>query len=233
LSGWYDQSYRIEVLTRRLAAVPFPALLQTLRILPVIVLEDETAAGSLGEALVAGGIPLAEVTLRTPAALAAIRTMSRVSGLTVGAGTVLDVVQLRQAVDAGATFVVSPGLSAKVVTESRRLGIDVLPGVAPPSEVMAARDLGVRVVKYFPAESLGGVPSLRAIAAAFPDIMFVPTGGIGPGNAGDYLGLPFVTAVGGSWLASPDLVRRRDWTGVQQAVAASRLLLPSCGGDQP
>lgn len=186
------------------------------RILPVVALSDAAAAEPLAEALVAGGLPVAEVTLRTPVALDALRRMA--GRVLVGAGTVLNAEQAEQAVAVGAQFVVSPGLSAGVVRRCGELGVPALPGVATATELMAALDLGVDVVKFFPAEASGGVAAIRALAAPFPEVRFVPTGGIGLSQLATYLAEPAVAAVGGSWMVPRSLIEARDFDAVTQLV---------------
>lgn len=189
------------------------------RIIPVVVLEDADKAVPLAAALTAGGLGLAEVTFRTDAAEAAIRAMTAQTPLLVGAGTVTTAEQVDRAVDAGAAFVVSPGTSPQVLRRCRELGVPAFPGVATATEVMQALDEGVEVVKLFPAEALGGLRILGALAAPFPGVRFVPTGGIGPGNLTDYLAHPAVLAVGGSWMVAPALVRAGDWTQITTRTA--------------
>ena len=169
-------------------------------VIPVLVLDDAALAAPIAEALVAGGLPVIEVTLRTPAALDAIRAMSQVAGATVGAGTVLDPKQLEAAVAAGAQFLVSPGLTLPLAEAARGAPVPLLPGIATASEIMRALDLGFTRLKFFPAMAAGGLPALRALAAVFGGIRFCPTGGIGPDNAADWLAHPAVACVGGSWL---------------------------------
>ena len=159
------------------------------RLVPVVVLADAHRAEGLAEALVAGGLRVAEVTFRTPAAAEAIRRMAEHPDLVVGAGTVVRAEQVDQAADAGARFVVSPGLSRTVVARARERGLDVLPGVVTPSELIAALDLGIDTVKFFPAAQYGGVATLRALASPIPDVRVVLTGGISPGDLPDYLAL--------------------------------------------
>jgi len=161
------------------------------------------------------------VTLRTPAALAVIRGMSRHAGLLVGAGTVLDADQVDAAADAGAAFVVSPGLSRSVVERARERGLLVVPGVATATEAQAALALGLDLVKFFPAETSGGAAAIKALSAPFAALRFLPTGGIGPHNVMEYLDLPAVAAVGGSWMVPRDLVARADVTGLTALVAAA------------
>jgi len=170
------------------------------RVIPVITVADVADAVPIAEALVAGGLPVAEVTFRTAAAADAIRAMRRVAGITVGAGTVLDVAQLDAALAAGAEFVVSPGLAAEVVTRCQSRGVPVLPAAITPTEVMACLRLGVDVIKFFPAEAAGGLATLKALSGPFPGVRFVPTGGVRQESLADYLAAPNVAAVGGTWL---------------------------------
>lgn len=176
------------------------------RLVPVVVIDDIATAGPLAEALVLGGLPVAEVTFRTAAAAAAIKVMADRGDVIVGAGTVLSVQQVDQAVEAGARYIVSPGLGEKVVARCQELGVPVLPGATTATEVQRAIELGLSVVKFFPAGTSGGAPAIKALAAPFPQVSFVPTGGVGPGNLGDYLSIPSVVAVGGSWMVAKDLV---------------------------
>ncbi|MGL6277956.1 MAG: bifunctional 4-hydroxy-2-oxoglutarate aldolase/2-dehydro-3-deoxy-phosphogluconate aldolase [Gaiella sp.] len=189
------------------------------KVVPVVVLEDATRAHALGDALVAGGLPVAEVTFRTPTASLALETLAGRGDLLVGAGTVTSAALVDRAVAAGARFVVSPGLGVDVVERCAELGVPLLPGVATPSEVMHARRHGFELVKLFPAETLGGVAAVRALAAPFPDMRFVPTGGITAANVADYLALSAVAAVGGSWLVAAELVARGDFAEVEHRTA--------------
>lgn len=184
------------------------------RVIPVVVLEDAGAAPALANALVAGGLPVAEVTFRTAQAAEAIEVLSRDTELLVGAGTVVRAELVDRAVDAGARFVVAPGFSRAVVERCRDLGVPVMPGVATASEVMAALEYGLDVVKFFPAEASGGVAALSALAAPFPGVRFVPTGGITAGNARDYLEHPAVAAIGASWMVAPALLAAGDFAEV-------------------
>ena len=181
-------------------APTLPDILAAAPVIPVLTLADAADAIAVAEALVAGGLPVIEVTLRTPAALDAIRAMRRVPGAMVGAGTVLDPQQLEAAADAGAAFIVSPGLSDKVAEAAAARALPYLPGVATASEIMRARDLGFAHVKFFPAEAAGGIPALKALSAAFPGMLFCPTGGLTLESAQSWLDLPAVACVGGSWL---------------------------------
>lgn len=185
-------------------------------LLPVVVIDREEDAVPVGRALLAGGIRQAEVTLRTPAALGALRALAGLPGLLVGAGTVLDPAQVDAVVDAGARFVVSPGLSEEVVAACERRGVDVVPGIATATELMRARSLGLRTVKFFPAESSGGPAAIAALASVFPEMRFVPTGGIGSDRAADYAALPSVVAVGGSWMVPRSAIAAGDTATVER-----------------
>jgi 2-dehydro-3-deoxyphosphogluconate aldolase/(4S)-4-hydroxy-2-oxoglutarate aldolase len=169
-------------------------------VIPVLVIDRVADAVAIAEALVAGGLPVLEVTLRTPAALAAIREMAKVPGAIVGAGTVLNPDQLAQAIDAGASFAVSPGLTRKLGEAAAEASAPLLPGVATASEVMRALDLGFTRLKFFPAMAAGGLPALKSLAAVFGNVRFCPTGGITPENAPEWLAAPAVACVGGTWL---------------------------------
>jgi 2-dehydro-3-deoxyphosphogluconate aldolase/(4S)-4-hydroxy-2-oxoglutarate aldolase len=200
-------------------------------IVPVIVLDDPGLARPLADALAEGGLPCAEVTFRTPRAADALGQMAQDSRLVVGAGTVLTVEQADIAVRAGATYIVTPGYSRDVVRACQERGIPVIPGVATPTEIqMALRD-GITLVKFFPAEAIGGTRALSAMAAPFPGLRFIPTGGISQANLEDYLALPCVLAVGGSWMAPARLVSERKWADVSRlaadAVAAVARRLPT------
>lgn len=193
--------------------------LVTDRVVPVIVLEDASAAAPLADALVAGGLRCAEVTFRTDAAEAALRAMATDERLVVGAGTVISAEQVERAHDAGARFIVSPGLSPAVVRRCRDLDLPVIPGVATPSEVMAALDEGLWLLKFFPAEAFGGITTVRALAAPFRSVRFVPTGGISAAQLADYLAVPAVAAVGGSWMVAAKLIAERRWDDITRLTA--------------
>ncbi len=191
------------------------------RLLPVVAIERVSDAAPLAAALEAGGLRVVEVTFRTPAADGAIRTMARLGSMVIGAGTVVSVDQVERAVAAGARFIVSPGLSIAVVGRCAELDIPVFPGVATATEVMAALALGVEVVKLFPAEVLGGVALIAALAAPFPRVRFIPTGGINVANAPAYLAHRAVLAVGGSWMVATQLLAERRWDEVSRLTAAA------------
>ena len=181
--------------------------LHACRVVPVATIEDPATAPAVVGALHAGGVDCIEITFRHPRAAEAIREAARVDGILVGAGTVLSVDQVDAASAAGASFAVAPGLNEAVLDRARAVGLPFFPGVATPSEMEGARALGLDLVKVFPAEQLGGPGFLRAVAAVYPDLGFLPTGGIGQANVADYLAVPSVVACGGSWLVAPELIR--------------------------
>jgi 2-dehydro-3-deoxyphosphogluconate aldolase/(4S)-4-hydroxy-2-oxoglutarate aldolase len=201
--------------------------LSVARLVPVVVLDDAADADALAGALVAGGLPVAEVTFRTAAAQDCIRVMAARGDILVGAGTVLTVAQVDQAVAAGARFVVSPGLSRAVVERCGEHGVLALPGAVTATEVQAALELGVSTVKFFPAGTSGGPAAIKALAAPFGAVSFVPTGGVGPGNLAEYLAIPAVAAVGGSWMVPRDRVNAGDFAGIQQRTAGAVALANS------
>ena len=194
-------------------------LLQGVRVVPVVILDDAAAAPALAAALRSGGLPVAEVTFRTAAAESAIRAMAEDPDMLVGAGTVTRPAQVDRALECGAKFIVSPAFSADVVRTCLDRGVPVLPGVATPSEIQWALEVGLDTVKFFPAETLGGVAALKAMSAPFPDMRFVPTGGVGPQNLRSYLALPSVIAVGGTWLVDRATLARHDFDEITQLTA--------------
>ena len=196
-------------------------------IVPVVTLEDAKDARALAEALSRGGLPCAEVTFRTDAAEEAIRIMSReVPEMLVGAGTVLSVEQAERALAAGAKFMVSPGFQEKVIRYGRERGCPVLPGVSNPSEVGRAAELGLDVVKFFPAEQNGGIAMLKALAAPYPQMKFMPTGGITEENLRAYLDFDRIVACGGSWMVKKELVETGRFDEIERLTqnAVSRML---------
>ncbi len=198
------------------------------RIVPVVVIDDAATARPLAEAMVTGGLPVAEVTFRTAAAPDAIAAMRDVDGLVLGAGTVVTPEQARVAVDCGATFLVSPGLRPDVVEQAHALGVPILPGCVTPSEIMQAMSYGIDTVKFFPAGVYGGAAAIKALSAPFGGIRFVPTGGVSAANLADFLSLSCIPAVGGSWMVPADRVRAGDYAGITrlcaEAVAAAAAL---------
>jgi 2-dehydro-3-deoxyphosphogluconate aldolase/(4S)-4-hydroxy-2-oxoglutarate aldolase len=201
-----------------------PAL-RAARLVPVVVLDDAADADALAGALVTGGLPVAEVTFRTAAAQDSIRAMAARGDILVGAGTVLTPEQVDQAVAAGARFVVSPGLSRAVVERCGEHGVLALPGAVTATEVQAALELGLSTVKFFPAGTSGGPGAIKALAAPFGGVAFVPTGGVGPGNLADYLAVPAVAAVGGSWMVPRDRVKAGDFAGIRTLCAEAVALV--------
>lgn len=185
-------------------------------VIPVIVVRAPDHAVPMAQALVAGGLPVLEVTLRTPCALEAIQAMADVEGGVVGAGTLLTPADVKAAKAAGARFGVSPGATDSLVTACEDEGLALLPGAATATEVMALLERGYTVQKFFPAEVSGGAPALQAFGGPLPQVSFCPTGGIGLGNAGEYLSLRNVLCVGGSWIAPDALVQAGDWAGIER-----------------
>lgn len=193
-------------------------------VIPVLVIDDASRAADLARALVAGGLPALEVTLRTPAALEAIREMAQVQGGVVGAGTLLTDKDVEAAKEAGASFGVSPGATRRLMEACEANDLPLLPGAATPSEAMLLLERGYTIQKFFPAEANGGVPTLKAWGAPLPQVRFCPTGGIGLGNAPDYLALPNVICVGGSWVAPAAMVGSGDWAGITRLAAEAAAL---------
>ncbi|MDF5753888.1 bifunctional 4-hydroxy-2-oxoglutarate aldolase/2-dehydro-3-deoxy-phosphogluconate aldolase [Spongiactinospora sp. TRM90649] len=189
-------------------------------VVPVVVIDDVETAVPLARALVAGGLPAIEVTLRTEAALEAIaRIAAEVPGAVVGAGTVRTPADVEASARAGAGFLVSPGTTPSLVDAMLACGLPFLPGVATATEAMALAERGLTELKFFPAEAAGGVPYLKALAGPLPDIRFCPTGGIRPGNAASYLSLPNVGCVGGTWLTPADALASGDFARVEKLAA--------------
>ena len=200
--------------------------LTELQLLPVVTIDQADRAEPLAEALLEGGLPCIEVTLRTPAAEEALgRLVNLNEDLLVGAGTVLDPDQLERAVDAGASFAVSPGLDEDLVYAAQRHDFTLLAGVSTASEVMAARRLGLEVVKLFPAEAIGGLSTLEALAAPFPQMRFVPTGGVNGDNLRSWLARDEVPFCGGSWIAPRQLLEQQDYAGIRSRAEHARNLL--------
>ncbi|MGJ9411169.1 bifunctional 4-hydroxy-2-oxoglutarate aldolase/2-dehydro-3-deoxy-phosphogluconate aldolase [Aeromicrobium sp. CF4.19] len=207
-----------------------PGSLLHRRLVPVAVVDDAASAVPLATALVAGGLPVLEVTFRTEVAAAAIRAISDEvpaegpGSILVGAGTVLTPEQVDTAVDAGARFVVSPGLSRSVVERCRERGVYAIAGAVTATEVQACLELELDLLKFFPSASSGGPAAIAALAGPFPTVRFIPTGGVGPHNLADYLALPSVPAVGGSWMVPTDLVRSRSVERLQTLASQAATL---------
>ncbi|MBT2443124.1 bifunctional 4-hydroxy-2-oxoglutarate aldolase/2-dehydro-3-deoxy-phosphogluconate aldolase [Streptomyces sp. ISL-36] len=200
-------------------------------VVPVVVIEDAADAVPLARALVAGGLPAIEVTLRTPAALDAIRAIAaEVPDAVVGAGTVISAAGVADAVAAGARFLVSPGWTEGLLEAMKASGVPFLPGVSTTSEVVALLERGVAEMKFFPAEAAGGVPYLKSLSGPLPQARFCPTGGISLGSAPSYLSLPNVGCVGGTWMLPADALAARDWARVESlAREAAGLRAPATG----
>jgi 2-dehydro-3-deoxyphosphogluconate aldolase/(4S)-4-hydroxy-2-oxoglutarate aldolase len=190
--------------------------LATIRIIPVIVIDDATKALDVAAALAAGGIGCAEITLRTPDGTAAIAAISGIQDFLVGAGTVLTVDEVDRCVDAGAQFLVSPGFDQDVVERAQSHGIPILPGVATATEIQRAAKAELDVLKFFPADRLGGLKTIAALAAPFPDVRFVPSGGVSPSNLADYLRHRAIFAVSGSWMASRESIAGGRFDAIEQ-----------------
>lgn len=207
------------------------ARLGDLGIVPVVEVPSVERAVPLGDALVAAGLPCAEITFRTAAAADAIRALrDACPDLLVGAGTILTTEQADAAIAAGASFLVAPGFNPRVVDHARARDVPMVPGVCTPSEIEGALAIDVEVMKFFPAEVAGGVAFLKAVAPVYPTVRFVPTGGIGPSNLADYLALPQVLACGGSWMVKKDLIAAGDFAAIgrlaAEAVRLARSIRP-------
>ncbi len=191
------------------------------RLVPVIVMDRVEDGKPLAEALIEGGLPVAEVTMRTAAALGAMKEIGSYDEILLGAGTVLTADQVDMAVDSGASYIISPGMHEEVVERCLDLGVLVIPGVITPSDIAKAMSYGLGLVKFFPAESFGGAKTLKAMAAPYGDMRFVPTGGINAGNVMDYLTLPSVAACGGSWMVERSLIKEGDFAEIRTRVSAA------------
>ncbi len=193
-------------------------------VVPVIVVDDLSHARKLAEALVAGGLPALEVTLRTPVALDAIRAMAEVEGGVVGAGTLLTLADVKAAKAAGAKFGVSPGATERLLDACAEYDLPLLPGAATASEIMALLEKGYTIQKFFPAEQAGGAAYLKSIGSPLPQVQFCPTGGISLKNARDYLSLSNILCVGGSWVAPKEALAKGDWAAITGLAAEARAL---------
>ncbi|MDP4025711.1 bifunctional 4-hydroxy-2-oxoglutarate aldolase/2-dehydro-3-deoxy-phosphogluconate aldolase [Methylobacterium sp. NEAU 140] len=202
------------------------ALMRANPVIPVLVIEDPAHAEPIARSLVAGGLTALEVTLRTPAALEVIRIMSRVEGAVVGAGTVLNARDLDAAIDAGSRFIVSPGLTAPLAEAAIASGVPYLPGVANSADIMRGLDHGLDRFKFFPAEAAGGIKALKALTAVFGKVRFCPTGGITEATAPEWLALPAVLCVGGSWVVKAGTP---DPAAIERAARAASALRRAAG----
>lgn len=199
--------------------------LSRLRMVPVVVIDDPDAARPMAEALLAGGIGCAEITLRTPAGIEAIREAAHVDGFLVGAGTVLTPRQVDECVDAGARFIVSPGLDSDVVAQARTHEVTAIPGIATATELQRALQLGLSLLKVFPVSAIGGPALLSALAGPFPDVRFVPSGGVTLENAADYLAVRAVAAISGSWLTPRSALASGDFATIERLARATTAAL--------
>jgi 2-dehydro-3-deoxyphosphogluconate aldolase / (4S)-4-hydroxy-2-oxoglutarate aldolase len=203
------------------------ATLAQLRLVPVIELQNADHAAPLAHALIAGGLPVAEVTFRSAAAPESLRRMAAIPGVCLGAGTIINVDQAKQAIDCGAQYLVSPGCSGKVIDFARSQNIPIFPGIATPTDIILAIDHGVEIVKFFPAETYGGVKALQSLSAPFPQIKFVPTGGINATNLASYLALSRVVACGGSWMVEKSLIAAGNFAEItRRSAEAIKLVQP-------
>lgn len=200
-------------------------------VVPVVVLEDAAQAVPTAKALLKGGINAMEITFRTAAARDSIAKVAKeVPEMIVGAGTVINVEQLHAAVEAGAQFIVSPGSDADIIQEAMKLGVAVTPGVVTPSEIMLGLRLGVKVFKFFPAESFGGLKTIKALCGPFPQIRIIPTGGISQANVADYFRNPKIVAVGGSWMCKKDMISAGDFDAITEKSRAATDLFKEIRG---
>lgn len=200
-------------------------VMNTSPVMPVMVINQLEQAVPLAHALVEGGLKVLEITLRTPVALEAIRRIkAEVPGAIVGAGTIINIQTLHQAIDAGAQFIVSPGVTPSLLDAAMATGVPILPGVITPSEVMRLLEKGITAMKFFPAEAAGGIPMLKSIGGPLPQVTFCPTGGVNPKNAPEYLALSNVACVGGSWMAPAELVDAGNWAEITRRAAEAASL---------
>src|SRR4051812_14941055 len=199
--------------------------IEAIRLLPIVVIDKAEHAATLGEVLASGGLPLVEVMFRTPAAESAVRTLAQRGDLLVGAGTILTTEQADRAIDAGAKFLVAPGTNPKVIEHVVKRGLAIVPGVVTPSEIELATSLGAEVLKFFPAESMGGVAALKAFAGPYPHARFIPTGGITPELLPGYLRLSSVVACGGSWMAPRELLAAGRFDAIAALVEDAKKIL--------
>lgn len=201
------------------------SILKLQPVVPVLIVDDLASAVPLARALVEGGLKAIEITMRTPVALDAIRAVAaEVEGAHVGAGTILNAKDFDAAAKAGSTFIVSPGVNKSVLDAAESSNVPLLPGAATASEVMVLRDAGYKVLKFFPAEQAGGAPYLKALSSPLVGTVFCPTGSVSLKNAKDYLSLPNVVCVGGSWVAPKELIAAGDWAGITKLAAEAAAL---------
>lgn len=194
-------------------------IIEKLKVVPVIKLDRAEDAVPLGKALVEGGLPVAEITFRTEAAEESIRQMhAAYPEIAVGAGTLTNLEQAKRALDAGASFFVSPGFSKSITEFALENNVPIYPGVCTPTELMMVMEYGLKVAKFFPAEQYGGLKTIKALSGPFPQMKFMPTGGISPANIKEYLALPAVIACGGSWMVKDAMLKEKDYDGIKKLV---------------
>jgi 2-dehydro-3-deoxyphosphogluconate aldolase/(4S)-4-hydroxy-2-oxoglutarate aldolase len=201
------------------------ARIQDLRLVPIVVMDTAEHAAKFGEVLVAGGLPIVEVTFRTAAAEPSVRALAKRGDLLVGAGTILTTEQADRAIDAGAQFLVAPGTNPKIIEHVLKRGLPIVPGVVTPSEIELATSLGAELLKFYPAELMGGVETLKSYAGPYPKVRFLPTGGITPELLPNYLRLPSVAACGGSWMAPRDLLAAGRFDSIAALIEQAKKLL--------
>jgi 2-dehydro-3-deoxyphosphogluconate aldolase/(4S)-4-hydroxy-2-oxoglutarate aldolase len=189
------------------------------RVVPAVVIDDSKSAAALGAAMVAGGLPIIEVTLRTPEALKALEILVHRGDMVVGAGTVTNLTQLDAARRAGAQFIVTPGLDDPIIRHCRQRDMLIIPGAVTPTEIMHAQNMGLPVVKFFPCHAYGGLTTIDALSGPFPSMAFLPTGGISLQNLGDFLAHKSIVACGGTWMAKREWIQKGDWAAVTSACA--------------
>jgi 2-dehydro-3-deoxyphosphogluconate aldolase / (4S)-4-hydroxy-2-oxoglutarate aldolase len=199
------------------------------RVVPVVTLSDFDSAADVADALARGGLPIAEITFRSDAAEQAIAEIASRTDVRVGAGTVIDCVLVDRAVAAGATFIVTPGFSAPVVERCLEIGIPVIPGVGGATDIISALAYGLRVLKLFPAEALGGPQTVNALSGPFPQVRFVPTGGVTATTASEYLAISSVAAVGGSWITPPGVVASHQFDEIERLAAEAVVICAGSG----
>lgn len=228
VSGTLDTQRNGTVMASSLPLEEIHRRIQQCGVIAVLVIDEARHAVPLARALLAGGVDAMELTLRTPAALEALKNIRReVPEMLAGIGTILTPQQVCEVVEAGGAFGVAPGTNRRVIEEARKRGLPFAPGIVTPSDLEAALELGCRVVKFFPAEPAGGLPYLKSLAAPYAHlgVRFIPLGGLTADNMGAYLSEPSVMAIGGSWLATRDAIRKTDWATITQNAAAARKIV--------
>lgn len=207
------------------------SIIAGLRVVPAVVIDDVAQAVPMAQAMLRGGLPCVEVTLRTPGALESIRTLSHVEGVLVGAGTVVSMMQLEQALSAGAQFVVTPGLDDEIVRHCQQKNILILPGAVTPTEIMRAMGLSIPAVKFFPSNVYGGHAAIEALSGPFPDMKFLPTGGVNLANLSTFLKHPNVLACGGTWMAKREWIREGRFDDIENACRETMQIVRSLSSD--